>query len=610
MVTVRVKDVWAIFPIPSKLKLFWDRITLSRTTSFYFIFSVLHCVLQVIFQVQAFRTNVQAADFLASITVQGDAIDSDAFYVLGNDLRLCDNVPATLSTSSCEVIWEGMVGNNTMVATSSSSSTSTIATPDMDIMNAESPGTSTNPSNLTSTPVSDSDNSTDHFRVFDNSKIFKRSAFGDVSAVEVNGTVQVVVNGLGWDNETAVLDRQCLWALDWPVQILRNTKREDLTFIAFQIWVLGMSIVALLNESVPHTIASLLTHMVATGWAGFQVFNTAQFRSDFARLTTNGACHPINLLPSYWQSRAAAEIPSLVLNAVALLVSAFLSWRLAKLFGWQTFKRVGASLTISRIYKIVLTLSIVIQLSLFFIVASIALWLDQLWNGAIGHLATSPVYKPLLIITLTLLFPWLALGWFSVRRERKVPMLIFLIMCLGYLGGWGAMFDSTTFRWTYMTWTFFGVMTSASVFLTLLSFILGIICRINFGKGLPRFLNAQEPLPGDDFEPVVWGSDPEKVVFPSNDRPVPTYSATFGSGQEVPPPSQMFPPRSNWQRFARPMRMSDQSFLQQPPPVKTRPPSAHTSESLQRHGSQNSAHSFASTNSVGSSTEAKRWVIE
>lgn len=78
------------------------------------------------------------------------------------------------------------------------------------------------------------------------------------------------------------------------------------------------------------SIASLLTHVVATVWAGFQMFNTAQFRGDFAELTTNGACHPINLLPTYWQSRPAAEIPSLVLNAVALLVSAFLSWRLAK----------------------------------------------------------------------------------------------------------------------------------------------------------------------------------------------------------------------------------------------------------------------------------------
>ena len=42
------------------------------------------------------------------------------------------------------------------------------------------------------------------------------------------------------------------------------------------------------------SIASLLTHLVATGWAGFQIYNTAQFRSDFADVTTNGACHPID----------------------------------------------------------------------------------------------------------------------------------------------------------------------------------------------------------------------------------------------------------------------------------------------------------------------------
>ncbi|KAF9243845.1 hypothetical protein BU15DRAFT_71961 [Melanogaster broomeanus] len=596
---MRIKDLWVVLPVPAKLKLFWDRITLSRTASFYFAFSVLHCVVQIVFQVQAFKINVQAANFLASITEQGQTVDPDAFYVLGNDLRLCDRVPTSFSTSSCQVIWDGLVGNNTLVPTSHVDYVANTTASRPDTLKYVANSTSTNPPSPISTPAH------------------------NIQTVEVNGMVQVVVNGLGWNNETAVLNRQCLWALGWPVQmcvfsILDASLAERafllafaipnekmLAFVAFQIWVMGMSIVALLNESVPHTIAALLTHLVATGWAGFQIFNTAQFRGDFARVTTNGACHPINLLPSYWQSRAAAEIPSLVLNAVALLVSAYLSWRLAKLFGWQTFKRVGASLTISRIYKFVLTLSIVIQLSLFFIVTSIALWLDQLWNGAIGHLADTAVYKPSLIITLILLFPWLTLGWFSVRRERRREMLVFLIMCLGYLGGWGAMFASTAFRWTYMTWTFFGLMTTASVFLTLVSFILGIICRINFGKGLPQCLNAQGPLPGDDFEPVTFGSDPEKVAFPSSDNP--TFSVAFGSEQQIPPLSQT-PAPSTWQRAVRSMRMSSQSSLQRPSPVKTRPPSAYTFSSLHRYPSHSSVNSSVSADSP--STEYKRWVIE
>ena len=84
------------------------------------------------------------------------------------------------------------------------------------------------------------------------------------------------------------------------------------------------------------SIASLVTHMSATAWAGFQIWSTSAFHNDFRRIATNGACQ-INLLPSYWKDRANAEIPSLVLNTVALLVSAFLSWRLIKVFPIQVF---------------------------------------------------------------------------------------------------------------------------------------------------------------------------------------------------------------------------------------------------------------------------------
>jgi hypothetical protein len=69
------------------------------------------------------------------------------------------------------------------------------------------------------------------------------------------------------------------------------------------------------------------------------------------------------------------------------------------LFGWQTFKRVGASLAINRVYKLVLTLSITIQLSLFFMVVTVALWIDQLFNGVIAKLAA---YHKLYQITCTI----------------------------------------------------------------------------------------------------------------------------------------------------------------------------------------------------------------
>ena len=66
--------------------------------------------------------------------------------------------------------------------------------------------------------------------------------------------------------------------MDLFAHSIHNTKREDVTFLAFQTWVLGMSLVALLNESIPHTLAALLTHLLATAWSVYQIFNTRTFQ--------------------------------------------------------------------------------------------------------------------------------------------------------------------------------------------------------------------------------------------------------------------------------------------------------------------------------------------
>lgn len=212
-----------------------------------------------------------------------------------------------------------------------------------------------------------------------------------------------------------------------------------------------------------------------------------------------------------------------------------LTWKLVKSFGWQTFKRVGASRQISRIYKFVLTLSITIQLSVFFMAATVGLWLDQLWNGPIGRLASfKQMYQIIFMIVGVLLIPWLMTGWFAVRRELKIPMLAFLVLCVGYFAGWGAMFLSDAFRWTYLQWYFFGIMACTSVLLTLISFVLGLICRWNFDRGLPRYLKGDQTLSDKDeflHAPPLIASpadrDIERVPFPSEDKAIPTYAAAY-----------------------------------------------------------------------------------
>jgi hypothetical protein len=372
-----------------------------------------------------------------------------------------------------------------------------------------------------------------------------------------------------------------------------------------------MSIVALLHQSIPHIIASLVTHIMATTWAAAQLNYTEAFRITFNRVITQGACGGVSFLPDFWKARSNAEIPILALNALGLLVSALLSFRLLKLYGWQTFKRIGASLTINRVYKLVLTLSIFIQLAIFFVVATVALWLDQLLNSAIGDRATFlTIYKAGAITTLVLLVPWVLTGWFGVRRELRLPMLIFLLLSSFYLAGWAVMFFSTTFRWTFSSWRFFAVNASASVFLTVSCFLLGIVCHFNFGKGLVPYINAQD---GDDF---VYdnGSDIEKVAYPSNEKAIPTYSATFGSGSEVPPPSRWFPanlgPRF-FNRSAQPFDNRQKSPISPPAAAHSRVGSngsSHSSSWITRTDTRDSDRSVASYLSDG--PPSRRFVIE
>lgn len=594
------KHAVSLLPL-SNVKLIWKRVTASRIAIIYIVFSILNCIIQLVFQAHAFTINKQAADFLSGLIYAGNA-SLPGFFVFGSGSQLyfCDHVPTTLSTESCMLVWNGTIS----AATGASR---------LSVLRKTSTIPSTDPITIVERGVH-----TTNSRAFD---LFKAKRFlprpqvdlVDYRPVTTNGSTGVSLQGFG-STGIVTLDSKCLVALNWPVQTLDNTKREDVAFLMFQIWVLGMSLVAVLNESIPHMIATVLTHLSATAWGGFQIYNTNAFHADFKRLTTDGVCQ-INLLPKYWTSRAHAEIPSLAFNILALLVSSFLSFRLIKLFGWQTFKRVGASRTINRIYKLVLTLSVVIQLSLFFVVAAVALWLDQLFHGAIAIMATqSNTYQAFLMVVIVMLIPWLLTGWFAARRELKVPMLIFLVLSALYLVGFCLMFDSGTFRWTFVQWGFFGAMASLSAFLDLVGFVVGIMCRLNFDKGLVQYLKAEEPLRECSFiQPVEDGENPfdEKFDFPSTHHPIPTFSDTLGSNHGGSLVSQL--------RFQKGPRFFNQSAapfdLRVDIESVTRPSAAHlTPETdtdsvrpLTRKGSQNSTSSDASSAASGGRS---RWVIE
>lgn len=80
----------------------------------------MHCTIQVGLQSRAFTINADAATFLYSISLQGNATDNRVPALGNGDLRLCPDVPTDAkSLDACQVIWNGTAESNRLGADNS-----------------------------------------------------------------------------------------------------------------------------------------------------------------------------------------------------------------------------------------------------------------------------------------------------------------------------------------------------------------------------------------------------------------------------------------------------------------------------------------------------------
>lgn len=72
-----------------------------------------------------------------------------------------------------------------------------------------------------------------------------------------------------------------------------------------------------------------------------------------------------------------------------------------QVYGWQTFKRIGASRVMNRAYRLVLAFSINLQVALYFFVTSTVMWVDALLNGPVARFAEhASIYKGVFITSI------------------------------------------------------------------------------------------------------------------------------------------------------------------------------------------------------------------
>ena len=199
--------------------------------------------------------------------------------------------------------------------------------------------------------------------------------------------------------------------------------------VGYYIWLFGLAFVAIINESTPHLVAACISSVIAVVWSVSQFLRTRAFQQEFDRFITYGACDGVELLPNYWKQRSSIEIPSLVFNCLFMLILGGLAFKLVSGYRKSTTKLVGGEKYVGHLYKVrilpshfeserllmiclqvVLVLSIVVQVTMFLIIASLALWVDELFEGVVASLSrTTSIFKGIAIVSLILALPWFIL---------------------------------------------------------------------------------------------------------------------------------------------------------------------------------------------------------
>ncbi|KAF7320921.1 hypothetical protein HMN09_00178800 [Mycena chlorophos] len=318
------------------------------------------------------------------------------------------------------------------------------------------------------------------------------------------------------DNDNGVNLQQCAISLLWLGEVLTDARREDLVTLAYQLWLLSMSMTTLLNESLPHLFASLAARALATGWAAFRVHGNQNLYTEYQHVIAVGACHGFDPMGDWW-SQDGTEVAALVFNALDFVLSALISYKLFKVYASQTFSRVGASGEVHGVYKIVLSFSVVLQLAGFFILASTSLWIGKISLSPIRSFVDDfPLNIAILVVTAVFEIPWLVLGWMSVRRESKVLFILFSITTLVLVAMAIIMVMSPLYRFVLSEWSFYATISIAGDVLLLATSSLAIVCRLHFGKGLAHFLRVTDMLDDGDFTPVTFTKG--DGVSPADDK--------------------------------------------------------------------------------------------
>ncbi|KAG8896331.1 hypothetical protein FRB99_008937 [Tulasnella sp. 403] len=294
---------------------------------------------------------------------------------------------------------------------------------------------------------------------------------------------------------------ECVRSLSWVEQELRNVWKESIVGIAWWAWLAVINLSVIWGESVSLTITAFIGACTSVVGQSLQLFQTRQFSDEFNRVVVNGACGGVNVLESYPDWRVMLQVAGVISSVVGLVISAAFTWNLVRRYGSGNWAKVNANPVVKRPYCFLITLSVLLELSTFFMPVTGGLWLDQIFEGLPAGYSDDQQFEGTLFSSFNgFILPWLLLGWLSVRKGLCRTMVIFLIVTVPFIAGWALIFAIDIYRVLLEIWVFFAVFPIISVLLVTAILGFGIVFRYDFKRDLFVYMQSFDKPSESDIE--------------------------------------------------------------------------------------------------------------
>ncbi|KAI8059396.1 uncharacterized protein B0P05DRAFT_599780 [Gilbertella persicaria] len=254
---------------------------------------------------------------------------------------------------------------------------------------------------------------------------------------------------------------------------------ENIAFISFQIWFVAMSFDATVYQNAVEVIALMLINLALSLFGALEVIDGKKWLTILTDIKTN---HNIPLDTTPIQTALYVEIALSIFVGLYASLFAYLSYAVVREFGWVIYKKIGADLSVQRMYRTMQFFVLALKINIFteFLVSVFYLIQFALKSGFSSW--TSYVF---VVITI-LILPLLCFGRNAISKESTAQMVLFILFqfCVIFQLVLIAI-EATDKRDYWYIWLCFIIL---GMLVAVLTIVLASCCMYNFDKGLKPYV--------------------------------------------------------------------------------------------------------------------------